>query len=77
MVLHGLQVTEYYNAIEDLQKLGMEVSIPSPDQLAQFKKATQEPVIKWLTTKGGVSKELVDKVLKTVNAIEKDLEAGL
>jgi len=77
MVLHGLQVTEYYKAIEDLEKKGMEIYILSPEQLEKFKKTTQEPVIKWLTTKGGVSKELVDKVLATVKAIEKDLKFGL
>ena len=77
MVLHGLQVTEYYKAIEDLQKKGMTICIPSPEQLDKFKKTTQEPVIKWLTTKGGVNKELVDKVLATVDKIEKDLKSGL
>ncbi|MDD4363849.1 MAG: DctP family TRAP transporter solute-binding subunit [Atribacterota bacterium] len=58
---------EYGNGldIDDLTQKGMEIYFPTPDEIALFKEATQEPVIEWLA--GQIGREWIDKLL---NAIE-------
>jgi len=71
---HGKRMLEgRVTAIDALKKKGMEVYVPTPAEIATFRKASQGPVIEWLAKQPGVGKELVDQALKTV----KDLENGI
>jgi TRAP-type C4-dicarboxylate transport system substrate-binding protein len=58
-------------AIDTLKKNGVEVTSLSADEKAKFKKAAHEAVIPWVKEKSGA--ELVDKVLKAIDDIEKEL----
>ncbi|MEW6262977.1 MAG: TRAP transporter substrate-binding protein [Thermodesulfobacteriota bacterium] len=54
-------------AVETLKKNGVEVSALSPEEKAKFRKTAHQAVIPWVKEKAGA--ELVDKVLKTVEAL--------
>ena len=58
-------------AIDTLKKNGVEVISLTADEKARFKKAAHDAVIPWVKEKSGA--ELVDKVLKAIDDIEKDL----
>jgi TRAP-type C4-dicarboxylate transport system substrate-binding protein len=58
-------------AIDTLKKNGVEVVSLTAEEKARFKKAAHDAVIPWVKEKSGA--ELVDKVLKAIDDIEKEL----
>lgn len=61
--------------IDKLIESGCEVYVPTEAELAQFQKATQQPVIDWLKTK--IDKKLIDEALAAVNKAVADQKAAL
>jgi len=68
MAYRGL--LEFGNAldIQDLTQKGMIIYAPKPEELAQFKAATQEPVKKFLAKE--IGNEWIDKLLKAIEVEE-------
>ena len=54
--------------VSELKKAGMDVYSPTSSEKAQFKKATQGPVIEWMKTQ--VDRQWIDKVMNAVNQAE-------
>jgi TRAP-type C4-dicarboxylate transport system substrate-binding protein len=52
--------------IEKLKELGMEVYGPTAEELSLFRKASQEPVVKWLRQELAEDAVWVDKVFEAV-----------
>jgi len=63
-VSRGVQTLNSHIGISKLQKAGMQIYTPTPQEMKLFKQAAQEPVIKWLKTK--VDPKLVDEALQAV-----------
>ena len=57
--------------LEELRKMGMEIYIPTPEELKVFKTTTQEHMIKWLKAKFG-DEPIID-FLNAVSDAEKSL----
>jgi len=57
--------------IESFRKKGVKVSIPTPEQKAEWVKAIKEPMEKWV--RGKIGDEWVDKVIKASKKAEKEL----
>lgn len=70
MAYRGL--LEFGNAldIQDLTKKGMIIYAPTPEEIAKFKEATQEPVIKFLAKE--IGNEWIDKLLKAIEVAKKE-----
>ena len=49
--------------------------VPTEAELAQFQKATQQPVINWLKTK--IDQKLIDEALASVKAVVAQQKAAL
>ena len=66
---HGKRMYEArVSAIDALRKKGMDVYIPTPAEVDTFRKASQGPVVEWLTKQ--IGKELVDGAFKAVKEAE-------
>jgi C4-dicarboxylate-binding protein DctP len=66
---HGKRMFEArVTAIDALRKKGMEVYVPTPAEVETFRKASQGPVVEWLTKQ--IGKELVDGAFKAVKEAE-------
>jgi len=66
---HGKRMFEaHVSAIDALRKKGMEVYVPTPAEVDTFRKASQGPVVEWLTKQ--IGKELVDGAFKAVKDAE-------
>jgi tripartite ATP-independent transporter DctP family solute receptor len=57
--------------VASLKELGMEIYSPTAEERAQFKEATQGPVIEWMKTQ--IDPEWVDKVMQAVEQVEAEL----
>ncbi|HQJ24343.1 MAG TPA: hypothetical protein PLW63_03200, partial [Bacillota bacterium] len=69
MVGRGMQQLLSSTGLETCQKGGMEIYQPTTAELAQFKSATQQPVIDWLKTQ--VDPNLINELLKAVDEASK------
>jgi C4-dicarboxylate-binding protein DctP len=56
------------DGVKTLKEKGVTIYTPNAGELAQFKKATQQPVIDWLKTK--VESKWIDELLATVKDAE-------
>lgn len=65
----GLQQLNSAVGLETLAEGGMEIYAPTPEELEQFKQATQKPVVDWLKTQ--IDPNLVDELLRTVDEVFK------
>ena len=68
---NGFSQRQNILGIEQLRQKGMEVYVPSPDELESFKKIAQPPALKFVEEKAG--KEWVTKILKAVADAEATL----
>jgi tripartite ATP-independent transporter DctP family solute receptor len=58
-----------------LKEKGMEIYVPTAKELAQFRQATQKPVIEYLEKQ--IGKTWIDKVMKAVKEAEADVAKGI
>jgi tripartite ATP-independent transporter DctP family solute receptor len=65
----GVVTAKEAQDMEIIQKAGMQVYVPTPEEYAQFQKATKEPVLKILKTK--VDAAWIDKLFKAVDEAER------
>jgi C4-dicarboxylate-binding protein DctP len=68
---NGFSAQQNLQGVDDLRKRGMEVYVPSPDELESFKKIAQPPALKFVEERAG--KEWVTKILKAVADAEEHL----
>lgn len=61
-------------AIDTLKKNGVEIHTLSPAEKDRFRKTVHDAVLPWVREKSG--DEIVDKVLRTIDEIERDLNAN-
>jgi len=63
-VSRGVQQLNSAIGVAELQKAGVQVYVPTPQEKELFRKATQKPVIDWLKTK--IDPKLIDEAFKAV-----------
>lgn len=68
---NGFSAQQNLQGVDDLRKKGMDVYVPSPDELETFKKIAQPPALKFVEEKAG--KEWVTKILNAVAESEQHL----
>lgn len=74
-VSRGLQQLNSAVGLETLAKGGMQIYSPTPEEMAEFKRLTQKPVVDWVKTQ--VDPKLVDELLKTVDDVVKAQAAAI
>lgn len=71
LVGRGIQTLNSATGISELQAKGMEVYAPNRAEAAQFKTATQAPVIDYVEKQ--IGREWIDKLFKAIKEAEADL----
>jgi len=71
LVQRGMKLLTNTLGVDLLKKEGMEVYTPTAEELEKFKKAAQEPVLKWLKTK--VNPDFLDEFLNAIKKAEEKL----
>jgi tripartite ATP-independent transporter DctP family solute receptor len=74
LVMRGVQTLNSSSGISLVQEKGMEVYTPTAAERAQFKAATQKPVMDYIESQTG--REWIDKLLKAVKQAEDDIAQG-
>jgi len=74
LVERGVQQLNSATGISVVQEKGMQVYSPTAAELAQFRAATQKPVMDYIESQTG--REWIDKLLKAVKQAEDDIAQG-
>jgi len=71
LVQRGMKLLTNTLGVDLLKEEGMEVYTPTAEELEKFKKASQEPVLKWLKTK--VNPDFLDEFLNAIKEAEEKI----